>query len=82
MTGIQFILQSSRNPSFHIHEEFRDFHHPCHLQKFKNPHSSKDILTPTFQKKFDDLQKEGYKIKRIKAKTIGSDFFLLEEIIC
>ena len=58
-----------RNPSFHIHEEEISIILAIYKDLKTRP-SSKDILTPTFQKKFDDLQKEGIKLSELRLKQL------------
>ena len=58
-----------RNPSFHIHEEEISIILAIY-KNLKTRPSSKDILTPTFQKKFDDLQKEGIKLSELRLKQL------------
>ncbi len=68
-----------RNPSFHIHEEEISIILAIY-KNLKNSPSSKNILTPSFKKKLDDLEKKGIKLSEFRLSQLLVIFSLWKKL--
>lgn len=68
-----------RNPSSHIHEEEISIILAIY-KNLKNSPSSIDILTPSFKKKLDELEKEGIKLSEFRLSQLKVIFYLWNKL--